>query len=58
MSTEKHNDELTTAEAATTLAVKPRAIARYCQRGKIPGAKLRFGRWYVPRSSVEAMLAR
>jgi excisionase family DNA binding protein len=41
-------------EAVALLGVSRQRIVALCQRGRLPGAKLMYGRWLIPRASVIA----
>jgi len=41
-------------DAATLLDVSRQRVVVLCQRGRLPGAELAYGRWWIPRSAIEA----
>ena len=43
-------------DAAALLGVSRQRVALLCKRGQLPGARLTFGRWLIPRAAVEARL--
>jgi excisionase family DNA binding protein len=40
------------SEAATLLGVSRQRVVVLCQRGQLPGARLAFGRWWIPRTAI------
>lgn len=56
-------DMLTPVEASAWLVEQgrkagPALVGRLCQAGQVPGAFKREGRWLLPRTSLEVLLAR
>jgi predicted site-specific integrase-resolvase len=41
-------------DAARILGVSRQRVVVLCQRGQLPGAELAYGRWWIPRSAIEA----
>jgi hypothetical protein len=42
------------SEASALLGVSRQRVIVLCQRGQLPGAELAYGRWWIPRSAIEA----
>jgi len=40
------------SEAAVLLGVSRQRVVVLCQKGQLPGARLAFGRWWIPRAAV------
>jgi len=41
-------------DAAAILGVSRQRVVVLCQRGKLPGAQLMYGRWLIPRAAIAA----
>jgi hypothetical protein len=40
--------------AAAALGVSRQRVVVLCQRGQLPGARLTYGRWLIPRVAVDS----
>ena len=40
------------SEAAAFLGVSRQRVVVLCQRGQLPGSRLAFGRWWIPRAAI------
>lgn len=41
------------SDAATILGVSRQRVVALCQRGGLTGAQLVYGRWLIPRATIE-----
>jgi hypothetical protein len=40
------------SDAAALLGVSRQRVVVLCQRGQLPGARLAFNRWWIPRMAI------